>query len=404
MLTYEGALQRLLRSLPSPQVTSERLQEALGLVLARPVRARLDLPRFDNSAVDGYAIHAGDPPAQTTGGPALALCIVGESQAGHPFQGTVQAGQAVRIFTGAQVPQGAQAVVMQEHAQRLQDHVLLRLRPQVGQHIRRRGEDVRRGTQVLTAGTRLRAQEIGLLAALGCVTASVYRRPVVAILVTGDEVRPPGVRLTAGQIYESNGVLLEALAHGVGARSLRLGIAGDAMRPLLAAIRRGLSSDLLVIAGGVSVGEKDIVRQALRCAGVRPIFWQVNIKPGMPLFFGRRGRTLVFGLPGNPVSTFVTFEEFVRPALSRLMGWAWRDPYTTPATLTQDLKTSQTRRTHFLRVRCAVQDGHIVAHPLNGQGSHHLRTLVEADGWIRVNAEQGPWRAGTRVLVKRETI
>lgn len=402
MLTYEQALKRIVREVPKPQATVLRLERALGLVLARPIVATVDLPRFDNSAVDGYAIRTTDLPEQMNGS-APAWRVIGESQAGHPFHGAVQTGQAVRIFTGAPVPPGANAVVMQEHVKRSKHGLIIPRWPRLGQHIRRRGEDVRRGTRVLKSGTRLRPQEIGLLAALGYAEVPVYRHPVVAILGTGDEVRPPGVRLKPGQIYDSNGSLLQALAQRAGVQVTRLGTAGDAMRSLMAKVRRGLACDVLLIAGGVSVGETDLVKDALQRSGVHCIFWRVNIKPGMPLCFGRRGRTLVFGLPGNPVSVFVTFEELVKPALHRLMGRTWRDPYTIPATLAQDLKISQTRRTHFMRVRCGSNDRRVLAQPVDGQGSHHLRSLVEADGWIRLDATQRHWPAGTRVLVKPET-
>jgi molybdopterin molybdotransferase len=177
----------------------------------------------------------------------------------------------------------------------------------------------------------------------------------------------------------------------------------DTLTSLTRKVRRGLAWDLLVISGGVSVGEKDLVRKAAQRCGVRPLLWQVNIKPGMPLFFGKRGRTLVFGLPGNPVSVFVTFEEFVKPALCTLMGRARHDGYTHPATLAEDLKISRTRRTHFIRVRCVSDNGQMQVAPIHGQGSHHLHSLIKADGWIRMNADGGPWPAGTHVFVKRES-
>ena len=401
MLTYEQALKRILEHSPSPRAAHVSLREALGLVLAQRITAPLDLPPFDNSAVDGYAVcvpNEGGAPSTTI---PISFAVVGCASAGSPYRGAVRPGEAVRILTGAMVPPGTDGIVMQEQVNRDGDRVLLERWPDRGRHIRRRGEDLRRGARVLEAGTRLRPQEIGLLAALGYRRVPVYLPPSIAILTTGDELQQPGARLKPGHIYESNGALLAALVTHEGARAVRLARVRDVFQPLVARIRRGLRHDVLLVAGGVSVGEKDLVRAALKACGVKEVFWQVNIKPGMPLVFGTRGRTLVFGLPGNPVSVFVTFEEFVKPALCRLMGQRWRDGYAEPAVLVADLQVSATRRTHFLRVRCSAHN-QLVAEPLNGQASHQLRSLVEAEGWIRVISNEGPWPAGTQVLVKRE--
>lgn len=395
MLTYEQALGRILKAVPSPRTTVVRLSDSLGLVLAKPMTAPSDLPLFDNSAVDGYAVRSSDAAH-------AALRIVGAAEAGRPFRAPVRSGEAVRILTGAQVPQGTDAVVMQEHAVRRGPQLVIQRWPAAGHNIRRRGEDLRRGARVLEAGAVLRPQELGLLAALGVAPVPVYPRPRVAILTTGDELAPPGTRVKPGQIYESNGSLLRALVQQAGAHAIDLGTVQDALASLIPKIRQGLACDLLVIAGGVSVGDKDFVRNAAHRCGVQQLLWQVNIKPGMPLFVGRRGRTLVFGLPGNPVSVFVTFEEFVKPVLCRLMGCQWQDGYRHEAVLGAALKVSATRRTHFIRVRCAAENGRLRVDPLNGQGSHQLSNLVLADGWIRMNADEGPWPARTRVLVKRE--
>lgn len=410
MLVYEQALRRVLATSRPPRAARVAIREALGLVLAEPVIAPLDLPPFDNSAVDGYALQSQDVPPSASGETIPgAWRVVGAAQAGRPFGGRVRRGEAVRILTGAQVPRGADTVVMQEHVSRQADRLILERLPEAGRHIRRRGEDVRRGTRILEAGAVLRPQDIGLLAALGHRDVPVFPRPSVAILVTGDEVRPPGTSLRPGQIYESNGAMLSALVQQAGARPIHLGHARDAWPPLMTKIRQGLGYDVLVISGGVSVGDKDFVRLAARRCGVRTVFWGVNIKPGMPLFFGTARKTtagqqavLVFGLPGNPVSVFVTFEELVNPVLYRLMGRSWQDGYATPARLAQELKVSPTRRTHFVQVRRVSQNGRLRVAPLEGQGSHQLRALTEADGWIRVVAGEGPWPGGTSLRVKLE--
>ena len=404
MLTYEQALTRILSTVPSPRVAPFTLDQALGLVLAKPVTSGCDLPRFDQSAVDGYAVHLGDRVGEADG---MTWRLIGRSEAGRPFPGVAREGEAVRILTGAQVPEGANAVVMQEDvAPRVGmdslEAMVITSQPRLGQHIRRQGEDLREGAVALAAGTRLRPQELALLASLGYRRVPVYQPPTVTILSTGDELRSPGSRLKPGQLYDSNTILLQGLLQRLGVSIIRAWRVKDALQALVLAIHRSLAGDLLLISGGVSVGDKDFVREAAARCGIRPILWQVDIKPGMPLFVGRRRRTLVFGLPGNPVSVLVNFEEFVKPAIFRLMGRSWQDGYVTPATLTKDLAVSQRRRTHFIRVRCLAEDGGIRAEPLNGQGSHQLASLTHAEGWLRMDSADGPWRAGTRVRVKQE--
>lgn len=397
MLAYEEALARILRAVPAPRPHRARLEDALGLVLARPIAAAYDLPQFDNAAVDGYAV------AVAGAGSIVGvseLAVIGVAQAGRPFRGAVRPGQAVRIFTGAPIPEGADAVVMQESVVTGGGHIRLEQRPVDGRHIRRRGEDVRQGRTVITAGTRLRSEEIGLLAALGARSVPVFRRPSVAILTTGSELRAPGRRLKTGQLHDSNRLMLAALAQEAGALPRPLGTAPDEFEAIARGIRRGLEADVLVIAGGMSVGDKDLGRPALRRCGVKRLFWQVNMKPGMPVWFGRRGRTLVFGLPGNPVSAFVTFEEFVTPALARLMGRDWRDPYAHPAQLAADLPVSGSRRTQFVRVAVTGDNGSCRVRPLPGQGSHYLGSLADSDGWLRLSVDAQPLRRGARVLVK----
>ena len=431
MITYEEALRRILKATPAPSAARVPLHDAGGLVLAQRIIAPVNLPPFDNSAVDGYAVRL--PSASRTSPTferGLSLRVIGRSRAGLPYRRCVHPGQAVRILTGAVVPRGADRVIMQEHVHRdgarialkqWSPHLSARQRranvsmsaigplgrrqvggwPDAGRHIRRCGEDLRRGARVLEPGRRLRPQEIALLASLGCRTVRVYTPPTVSILATGDELRRPGERLRPGHIYDSNGVLLHALSQREGARVVHRKVIRDVFASLVAAIRQGLQTGVLLIAGGVSVGEKDLVRAAVKACGVKELFWRVNIKPGMPLFVGTYKRTMVFGLPGNPVSVFVTFEEFVKPALARLMGRSWQDGYTDPATLVADVTVSKTRRTHFLRVRCSTHN-QLVAEPLNGQASHQLHSLVEADGWIRMLSTKGLCPAGTQVLVKRE--
>lgn len=402
MLTYEEALGRIQQAVPAPRRQRVGLEEAFGLVLAESIKAPCNLPRFDNSAVDGYAMFAVSHEERVSNGePLSALPVVGTAEAGRPFDGVVEPGRAVRIFTGAAVPAGANAVVMQEYVTTRNEEIILDRWPRIGQNIRRRGEDVRRGRMILDAGARVRPEEIGLLAALGIQRVQVFRRPRVSILATGNELHAAGTRLKPGQLYDSNGAMLAALVRQAGATPQPLGAVPDDLELLAQEIRRGLTADVLVCSGGISVGDKDLGRQALQRCGVTRLFWQVNIKPGMPVWFGQRGRTLVFGLPGNPVSAFVTFEEFVAPALARLMGQGWRDPYTLPARLAADLPVSGSRRTQFVRVAVKGDNGTTQVTPLPDQGSHQLRSLAAADGWIRVTANgRHALRSGSPVFVK----
>ncbi len=408
MLTYEDALSKILSRTQPARAASIALKDALGLVLAQTAIAPIDLPSFHNSAVDGYALcitpHDGGFMRRT-------LRIIGCAEAGKPFKALVRPGQAVRIFTGAPIPLGANAVVMQERVTRAHTSITVDPWPELGQNIRQRGEDVQHKSAVLPQGTLLRAQELGLLAALGLARVAVYPRPTVAILTSGTELVGIGKRLPSGRIYDSNRVMLRALVQQAGALAVDLGSVPDQPTALMRAIRRGLAADMLLIAGGVSVGDKDFTRAALNRCGVREQFWRVNIKPGMPLFFGvhnkqgRRGRgrsakRLVFGLPGNPVSAFVTFQEFVAPAITAWMGRSLNDGYATSAKLSQELRVSTSRRTHFVRVLATGQNGTLRVAPLAGQGSHQLRSLTQADGWLRVDSSAGPWMAGTHVMVK----
>ena len=402
MLTYEQALARILREVSPAAPVKVKLEEALGLVLAHPITARFDLPLFNNSAVDGYAIRSQDvsPSAAEDPPSHVSLRVIGKAEAGRPFCASVRKDEAIRILTGAQVPQGANAVVMQEHVIRRNGQLIIQRLPKAGQNIRRRSEDLCKGARILKTETLIRPQEIGLLAALGSSQIPVYPRPTVAILTTGDELKPPGSHLKAGEIYESNGALLHALLREAGASSAHLGIVRDVITPLIRKIRRGLGYDILLICGGASVGEKDLLRKATQACGIREIFWRVNIKPGMPLFFGKHRDTFVFGLPGNPISVYVCFEEFVKPAIAKLSGRSWSDPYQTCALLAKDLKLSPTRRTHFVRLSRLANNGRMCVEPLDAQGSHQLRSLTEADAWTRLVSDEGPWRAGTLVRVK----
>jgi molybdopterin molybdotransferase len=381
------------------------LAAARGRVLAKPVRAGIDLPGFDQSAVDGYALAGAEKASATRSG---AFRLPGRSEAGVPFGGTLNPGTAVRILTGAAVPRGTRAVAMQERSFVTGSRLMVEPVP-AGANIRRKGEDVRKGELVLAAGVTIGPREIGLLAALGIGRVRVIRPPLLSIVATGTELRKAGTSLPPGGVYDANGPLVEALAREAGAEVAATWIVRDDMAALVKAIARGLRSDVLILCGGVSVGDRDFVRPALKKAGVREVFRRVNIKPGMPVCFGVRGPKprpkLVFGLPGNPVSVYVTFNEFVRPALHRLGGRAWTDGFVQSVTLAAPVRTSRRRKTHFIRVARDGGDGNgrIAVRPLRHQGSHQLHALVNADGWIRVDSRSGGLPAGSRVAARMES-
>jgi len=301
---------------------SERcpLEEAVGRVLARDVESDIDLPPFEKSAMDGFAVHSSAFEGLPEGSE-LRLERVGESRAGTPFAGSVGPGECVAIYTGAELPGDCDAVVMVERSRAEGEAVHLADAPRPGQHVCARGEDLRRGERVLEAGTRLSPAHVSVLAAVGCVPVPVVRRPRLAILTSGDELVPPTQTPGPGEIREGNTLHLAALARDAGAEVVRSGVVRDELDGLAATFRAALAEcDLLVTTGGVSMGKYDLVGEALERVGVEKVFHKVAIKPGKPVWFGTCGDTLVFGLPGNPVSCWVGHEVFVRPALAKLAG------------------------------------------------------------------------------------
>ncbi len=323
MISLEEARSVVAARAPGPPPPGEvPLADCLGLTLAEEVASDLDLPPFDASAMDGYAVRAQDVAAAPA-----ALRLIGESKAGTPFSGRLLAETAVGIYTGAAVPEGADAVVMVERTQRDGEFVRVFEAARKGENVRRRGEDLREGEVVLRPGTPIRPQEMGVLAALGRARVRALPRPRAAILATGDELVPPDRRPGPGEIRESNSFSLLGQALRAEVEPLRLGVARDDRAEIRARIEEGLRSDLLLLTGGVSVGAYDFVAEALEALGVERHFHGVSMKPGRPVWFGTRGETAVFGLPGNPVSAFVGFEVLARVAIEKRQGRAPRDPF-----------------------------------------------------------------------------
>ena len=354
--------------------------EAAGRVLAADAHAATDLPPFDSSAMDGYAVRAADTPGS--------LSVVGHSTAGRPAATRVGQREAVEISTGAVVPEGADAVVPVERTKgELEVEEVA-----AGENVRMRGGDVRAGELVVAAGELLGPTQVGALAAAGVGTVSCARRPRAAVLATGTELRPPGTPLAAGEIYESNSVLLRAQLAQTGAIVEALQNVSDDADATRAALERGLRADVLITSGGVSVGPHDLVRGALAELGAEEIFWRVAVKPGKPIAFAVRDGTLVFGLPGNPVSSLVGFELYVRPALRALQGE--RDPGPRYASGTLGRATRRNRdRDEFLRAR---REGEALE-PLEGQGSHMIVRAALSNALVHVPRGEGELRAGARV-------
>jgi molybdopterin molybdotransferase len=376
-------------------------RDALGRVLVEPVVSDRRLPPADNSAMDGYAVQSSD---LAGAGPEnrVWLQVVCEMAAGAEPSRSIGSGEAARIFTGAPIPPGADAVVRQEDTTRDGDRVEIRVATPAHDNVRDAGEDVQVGDAVLAAGTRLGSAQLGVLASLGRAVVSVHQRPRVAILSGGDELVEPDRGVAGGGIVSSNSYSLAAHCHEIGAEPLYLGIARDTPEDLERHFRAGLSGHVLVSSAGVSVGDRDYVRPVLEKLGCELVFWGVEMKPGYPLAFGRFPSStgpLVFALPGNPVSALVTFEQFVRPALRKMMGHkSWYRPVV-QARLAEPLR-KKAGRLHFVRVLLERVEGVIVARATGNQGSGVLSSMTAAQGLLVFPADATELREGDTASVQ----
>lgn len=374
-------------------IESVALSEASGRVLAQDVYAPTDLPRWDNSAMDGFALNAADCEAPNP------LVIDGYLPAGCSAVGvTVKPGTAVRIMTGAPTPEGCAAVVPVEETEETDGKLIITEKIRLGSHIRVRGEDIRQGELTLVAGTILRPPEINVLATFGMPMVTVYRRPRVAILSTGDELVEPGAPVGPGQIVNSNAYSLAAAVRDLGGIPCLLGIARDSRDSLMEKLADSKDADVLITTAGISMGDLDLVGDVLEEFGVKRLFWKINIKPGRPTAFGVKQEQPVFSLPGNPVSSMVTFEMLVRPALLKMMGHQRLFRPRVQAVL-KEPHAKKKGRLEFFRVRVVDEERQLLAESSGDQNTAILRTSLRANGIAVLPEEQGSLKAGDRVEV-----
>lgn len=376
MISVEEARGRILDTLRPTPAEVVALANAWNRVTAEGVAARLTQPPADVSAMDGYALRAAD------GNLGASLRVVGAAPAGHPYDGRIGPGEAIRLFTGSVVPAGADAILLQEDATRDGDIVRVNEAVSSGRHIRRAGQDFAAGDVVIPAGRRITARDVGLAAAANHPWLSVHRRPRVAILATGDEIAMPGEPIPPGGIVSSNSHALAALVRAAGGVPMILPVARDEHAAIGAVADSIGGMDMLVTTGGASVGDHDLVIEALKARGMTLDFWQIAMRPGKPLLFGRLAATPVLGLPGNPVSAMVCGILFLLPALSRLSGLPAAPPPVSAALLGAPLKRNDHRADHLRAALSADPAGRIVVTPFPVQDSGMLRRLAVADALI----------------------
>lgn len=372
LLPVAEALSRILEGVKPTKPETVPLTQAQGRILAKPVTAKRDQPPFQSSAMDGYAVRAADGPT---------LSVYGTSQAGARYKGTLKPGTAIRIFTGAPVPKGADAVLIQENTTREGDQLTVLEPVTPNQNIRRKGLDFAKGDVLIEAGTRLTARHLMLAAAANCAELSVRAKPRVAILSTGDELVAPGEKPGPDQIVSSNSTGLAAFIRHFGGEPVELGIVPDNLTKIRRAIRKAAGCDVLLTTGGASVGDHDLVQAALEAEGIKLAFWKIAMRPGKPLMFARVGPQRILGLPGNPVSAFVCARIFLKPLLDTLLGLNPAETLAT-ASLSVPLKANGDRQDYIRARLTRLPDGRLSAEPFSTQDSSMQRLLAQANGLI----------------------
>jgi molybdopterin molybdotransferase len=400
LLSVADALARVLEQAQPLPAENAPLTECDGRVLAADVAALRTQPPADLSAMDGYAVRAADVASVP-----VTLAVIGEVAAGHPFEGEIGAGQAARIFTGGVIPPGADTIVIQENTERDGARVVVKASSSKGRHIRRAGLDFTQGQVLLPRGRKLNDRDLMLAAAMSHPTLPVHRRPKVAVLGTGDELKAPGSALGPGEIIYSNGFALMALARAEGATLIDLGIVPDQVEATVAAVRRAQSAgaDILLTTGGASVGDYDLVQKGLAAEGLSLSFWRVALRPGRPMMNGRLGPMHVLGLPGNPVSAYVCAYLFLVPLIRRLAGHADVQPSPESAALGRALPENDERADYLRATLSTGADGTLLATPLGVQDSSMMAALAKADCLVIREPFATAAPAGSRCLILRLT-
>ncbi len=398
MITVDEALDKILSHIHSLGFEKVSLLDSLGRVIGEDVHARRDIPPFDNSAMDGYALRSVDVREASQDRP-LRLEVIEDLPAGYISAKTVESRKAIRIMTGAPVPKGADAVIPVEETKKENGSVLIFRAVTPGENIRKSGEDVKKGDRVISQGDMIRPAEVGMLASVGRSFVSVYQRPLVAILCTGDELVDVDGDLDEVKIISSNSYTLGAQVKDSGAIPLQLGIAKDREEEIEEKLRQGLRADVIVSSAGVSVGDYDFVKDVMKRLGTEMVFWKVAMRPGAPLAFGMIGEKPVFGLPGNPVSSMISFEQFVRPSLLKMMGSRKLFRPVVEAVLKEGIKKMAGKR-YFIRGSLSLEKNQYFVTTTGEQGSGILRSMVRASGLIVIPEEQEIVRAGEKVKVQ----
>ncbi|MFH1867984.1 MAG: gephyrin-like molybdotransferase Glp [Candidatus Omnitrophota bacterium] len=392
MISLDKAIEHIISKTTRLNIERIPVNNAIGYILAEDIRAIHDLPAFNKSAMDGYALCSAD----TDSIPVELLCK-GIIKAGSSYRNTIRSGECVKIMTGSPLPEGADSVVMVENTRERKDKGRVMVLKRTGRYenICFKGEDIRRGSLVLKKGTCLRGPEVSIASSLGRSKISVYRKPSVAILNTGDEVVEPGNRLRRGMIYNSNGPMLISMLNDMRVRSEYLGIAKDEDKALADIIRKGFKHDIIILSGGVSMGDYDLVPSALKKCGVRKVFHKIKMKPGKPVFFGTRKSSLVFGVPGNPVSTYLTFLILIKPSIEKMMGKA-PNLSMREGILKENFRQKKGRK-HFVPVKALNKGSRLEIFPVKSyHGSADIASLSQANSFMVVD--------GSRAFLKKNSM